>query len=675
MLFLGEYLFQWMFHSFEAFLPIIIIALIISLIVRHSKGKQTPYGYVKPGEVLMEGTDQKVQIASPNNAAPMNILLYIGSFLIVGSILLFIKDEPSLVPFVTIFITIITYVAGILLYRFVEYLRPVATAFTYTAMVLFPLWYYVFNELGVSNEIALFTSTTISFFAYAIAAFSIDSRVAGWLSYIWLLSLGWTGASMIDATAGSHSFTMYAFFLWPLIVSLFPTICWAYRVKWLPVAYRQATKFFAQWLTPVFAFFTLSAIATPNISTLYPALRIIASSLAVVNGLIAWLANKNDRLSLAALRLYIQLLILMIVADATNYSLYILDLKSSVAVAAVWGLGFLAQAVCSLFMPQKREREKQIEKGVLILSLLGIFSTWIFCLKFDLAALIAVAAPIAVLGVLIGWRYKNIAWANATVLAIMFITLITFFRLVPNVGGQGWLWSLFFTFVILTLALLLLYTPFRKIQPKRSLGVAITTAASGSVVCILTAAFTDFNMAGWLASAGFMAAVSMISRQYSLLEASAYLAAFSLSALISSVFDKPSYYGNNDAELIRMAIQCHIIALPLLIFGWIKERKTTNGARKILGYLALNVPLFIIVMESVSSNNIILSMIYIFESTGFIIYGAFTHHKWMTITSSVLLAFTALSLTGGFNGLWLMLAGIGLITFVIYQLVKGNKKL
>jgi hypothetical protein len=46
----------------------------------------------------------------------------------------------------------------------------------------------------------------------------------------------------------------------------------------------------------------------------------------------------------------------------------------------------------------------------------------------------------------------------------------------------------------------------------------------------------------------------------------------------------------------------------------------------------------------------------------------------MVVTSSILLAITALELTGGFNGLWLMLAGIGLIAFVAYQLVKNNKK-
>lgn len=676
MFLLGELLFGSVFHMFEAFLPLIIIALIVSLIVRHSKGKQTAYGYVKPGEVLMEGTDPNAKVATPNNAGSLNVLLYVGSFLIIGSILLFIKDEPSLVPFITIFATIIAYSAGILLYRFVEYLRPVATAFTYTAMVLFPLWYYAFNELGLASEVSLFVSTAITLVAYIGAAAGIDSRMAGWLSYVWLLLFGWTGASMIDAHSTTYTFTTYTFFIWPLIVALFPTICWACRVKWLPVAYRHATKFLAQWLTPIFAFFTFFTIFTPNMGSNYPALRIFAFSIATVGGLIGWIANRKDRGLLISLRIYLQLLVLMIIADATNYSVFAKnDMTVNVVVAIVWLVSWLAQTACSLFIPQETEKDKQIEKATLVFSLVGIFSTCIFCTHFDATSraivLIAIAAVIALLGALISWRYKNISWANATVLAIMFIPFEIFAELVPGYNLQ---YPIFFTYLVLTFVLIAGYAAIKNIQPKRSLGVAVTAATTGSVACIIASASTDWGSAGWLAASSFVASISLIAKQYRLLESAVYLAAVSFASFIGDMFDNAHINYNSNAGLNRVAIQSHILAAPLLVYGWLKERNNPGGARKILGYLALNIPMFFITMGASYSQNYILPMVYIFESTGFIILGAFSHHKWMIVTSSILLAITALELTGGFNGLWLMLAGIGLITFVAYQLVKNNKK-
>jgi hypothetical protein len=295
----------------ESLLPLAIIALIISLFVRSSSNAKTRSTRVAQAAPSQYASKQ-------NNATATNILLYVGSALIVGPILLLVRDQQDIMPIILMLISILTYAAGIILYRTVDYLRPVATAFTYTAIVLFPFWHYAFNELHVPNNAALFISTLITLFAYIGATVGIESRISGWLSYIWLIFTGWTLANLID----SHTLLTYAFFIWPLIAAIFPTICWSCRVKWLPVAYRKATKFFAQWLTPIFALFTLLTIATPNIASECPALRIIASSLAVAISLIGWLANKKDRVLLVSLRIYLHMLILMIVADATNYSLH-----------------------------------------------------------------------------------------------------------------------------------------------------------------------------------------------------------------------------------------------------------------------------------------------------------------------------------------------------------------
>ena len=677
MFLLGEFLFGSLFHVFEAFLPFIIICLIISLITRSSKGKQTAYGYVKPGEVLMDGVDEKAKVSNPGNATAMNILLYIGGFLIIGSILLFIRDEPSLVPFFTFFITIIAYAAGMLLYRFVDYLRPVATAFTYTAMVLFPLWFYAFTELGMSSGTALFVSTIITFFAYAAAATGIDSRIAGWLSYIWLLLTGWTWASMVDTNSASRNITTYAFFIWPLIVAIFPTICWARRVKWLPVAYRRATKAFAQYLTPVFATFTFLTIFTPNISDECPALRIVASSIATIGGLIGWLSNRKKHGLLVSLRVYLQMLILMIVADSVGYSVISPNSTSAeITMAITWLATWLGQTICSLFVPQKTEDDKMTEKPILVFSLIGIFSTWIFCLHFDAAAraaiLIAIAAVIAVLGIAISLRYKNISWANATVLATMFIPIEIFAELMPS---GDYAWAIFGTYTILTLFFLCIYTfiSIAKIQPERSRNVALTAVITGSIATIVASTCAGWGSAGWLASSVFLASISIIGKKYSFLEGATYLAAIALANFIFNINSRINWF-ENGVGLNLAAIEAHIIALPIITFGFIKERHNTSGSRKVLGFLLLTIPMFIIASSANAQRDYILPLIFIFEGVGLTILGVFTKHKWMYITSAILITLITLELTGGFNGVWLLLVGIGLIVFVAWQLAKNTKK-
>ena len=70
----------------------------------------------------------------------------------------------------------------------------------------------------------------------------------------------------------------------------------------------------------------------------------------------------------------------------------------------------------------------------------------------------------------------------------------------------------------------------------------------------------------------------------------------------------------------------------------------------------------------------IIPLIAIIDYVSLIILGAFTKQQWMYIVSSILLAITTLELTGGFNGIWLLLIGIGLIAFVAFQLTKNAKK-
>ena len=673
MLLFGTGLFSGIFRLVENFMPFIIIILIVSLIDRYSKGKKTDYGYVKPGEALMADVPE----SKPDNSGAMNALLYIGSFLIVGSMLLFIRDEPKLMPIIVMIVTIMTFAAGSLLYRLVSYLRPVGLAFTYTAMVLFPTWFYAFKELGLGEEVSMMLMSLFSMLAYAASAVIIESKVAGWLSYIFLILFGWSFAASIDSVTYNSTLINYAFFIWPCIVAILPNIFWSFRVKWLPVPFRSATKTIAEILTPVFISLAAMTLFSTGMDK-YPALRTITASIAIVNGLISWFATKK-RGALIALRFYIQALIIFIVADATGYtiadSIMSHNTAAGLSMAIVWLVSFLFQVICSLFIPQRNEEEKRFERAILVTSLVGIFATVLFCLNFEAtaraASLIAVASVVAALGILIAIRYRKVNWLIATVFAINFIPF-QISQLI-SIGLDNWIFFIIYTAIALVFIIVYAILKLAQANQKDCLGFIISAIATGGVICLGITGTLHHAEVGLLATAVELALVGLISGKSGLFEASAYTVACSASALISTLTrDNLS----NDTTMLAIATaQTNIIALPILCFGFFKERKSSNKPRIITGYILLSLFMFTVASVANIEKEYVWPLIFILEEVILLILGFLLKYNWMSIVSAALIVITTLELTGGFSSsIWLLLIGVALIGFVAWQLARNSKK-
>ena len=88
----------------------LIIALIAGLIVR-----------------LVRGTDFKRK--DIKNSGLINAFLYVGSFMIVGSMLMFMQDYPTAMPIVSIVGSTLLLFIGLILYGFVDFLQSGLDAF------------------------------------------------------------------------------------------------------------------------------------------------------------------------------------------------------------------------------------------------------------------------------------------------------------------------------------------------------------------------------------------------------------------------------------------------------------------------------------------------------------------------------------------------------------------
>lgn len=670
----GVGLFSGVLRIVENFFPFIIIVLVISLIERYKNGKKTNYGYVKPGETLMADVEDE----KPENSSAMNLLLYIGSFLIVGSMFLVIRDEPRLMPITVIIVTLLSYIIGSILYRFVSFLRPVGIAFAYTAIILFPTWFYAFKEFGLSEEISMMLASLFSTLAYAGAAVIIESRVAGWLSYIFFTLFGWAFAASLDTASGSTNLLGYAIFIWPCLISVLANIFWSLRVKWLPVPFRKATKAIAEYVTPIIMTFAVLSVFALGM-TKCPMIRTITASIAIINGLISWFTSKK-RGAIIALRFYIQALIIFIIADATHFS--VIDAFNSsndavsLSMAIVWMIGFLFQIICSLFVPQRNDAEKSFEKAVLVTSLAGIFLTTLFCLNFDTIpraiSIVVVSGIVALIGILIAICRQNVSWLIATVLALNFIPL-GISQLIPV---DFFDWVFFIIYTALALVLIIVYAIMRIMQANRdnSFSFAIAAIVTSGIACFEITSVLGHVEAGLLATAVELALVAIISKKYILFEIAGYAAACSASALLSNT-TKAYYSKNADLALGIASAQANIIALPLLAFGFGKEYKSKNKVRTVFGYIILSFVMFIISSIASFEHNYVWPIVFIIEEIALLTVGIFLRYQWMSIASSILVIITTLELTGGFDSsIWLLLIGVGMIAFVSWQLVRANKK-
>ena len=666
MLMMGGFLAGLLLALFYTALPVIIIVLIISLIIRSVRKNSTP-------------------TPTGNNSSSLNVLLYIGSFLIIGSMFLFIKDEPELMPVALIAVTLLAYLAGITIYRLVSYLRPVAIAFTYTSIILFPFWYYAFQELGMAGDSSFFLSSLISLFAYIGAATGVESRAAGWLSYLWLIIAGWALGNTIDGNTYNRVALSYAFYIWPLIVAFIPNILWQMRVTWLPVAFRQATKALAGVLAPVFAIISLTLLFVPNVGSDYPFLRTLAFLFASGNLLVSWFCSKS-RFQLVALRLCVQAFILCIVADTGNYSIIAygsnFDASSSLAIVIAWIISFLAQTICALFTPQRNEEERRAESIMLAVSLIGIFITPMLCAKFEQEPRaimeIVIAGVVAALGILIGIRYKNVKWGIATVIALAAIPALINEELLP-VRLNGWV--LFTIYAILSFIYLAIFAIIHLKQPKNSIPVAVAGIAACGLGCIIAASIEGWSSAGWLLTSVNIVIMSLITGNMSSLEVSIYIAAGAAYVFIGDIYSSThsgtfSYYLSSDSKdaLLCDALRAHVVSLPLIGIGLWKERGQKSSPRIIIGYILFSYFMWAVTWRCYESKYLVYPLIFIIEEAALLVCGVLAKRTWMTISSSILIAITTLRMTDGSQALWIMLIGVGLIGIVAWQLTKNAKK-
>ena len=468
-------------------------------------------------------------------------------------------------------------------------------------------------------------------------------------------------------------------------MALFAAICWARRVKWLPVGFRQATSVIARFGVPIIAFFAWPFLLASNVSNDAPYLRTIFFALGAFHYLIAWLLEKKRAMLIAA-RIVFQCFLVALIGDIAGYSLLNryndanANPTASIVIAIVWLVGSLIQTILSLFVPTKNEDEAKTERVMLGVSLGCIAVTPAFCQGLSIQTYgiigLAMSSVVAILGILITIAKKNLAWGFATLITLLIMPFQI--NLITNVGWSFWIYYAIYA-VISTLILIVYAAGLKKVQVRCAFRIAMT----GIITSAALAALSDGRWAygAWpcvpcAIAAMQLALLGLASGRSICYELSIYSVAgaiylfagslANLSTEASSLINSPYYLGDS---LFGLALGSAILGV-----GLFREYAKKNSARQIVGYILMTVFMFDAATSGSEHGTLVAPFMLLFAEIITMFIGLITDRKWLAIASACVAAFDVVFFMGTSNWLTFGLAGLAMIGVVIGILVKNNNK-
>ncbi len=631
-------------------------------------------------------SNQSKKDAPKDNTKSLNILLYIGVFLIISAMMAFISNaDTDLIAPTVIAITLVAYIAGVALYKTVDYLRPVAKSFILTALIIFPLWVFAFEAMHIAWHTSFMLSTLFTMLALGVTTFVLESQSLAYFFYAWVIIFGW---SVIPEEIGRDA--TYWYYLIPALLSFAPQLMWLMRVKWLPIPLRKATKAYGTGLMPIVATCALPLFLVSGIGKDLPLLRLMVFGMFFIYFFLQWFHEHKEG-SVMGMRAAGQLLLFALLADILNYSLLDsfstkADFTVCVVMAIVWALSFLIQNIISLFAHHEDKELADVEHIIEVASIIAILATPALCNNLDASAQaivrIVVYLIVAALGVVYSLVRRNVDWTLATLAGLFLIPFQIGSQLAQPVW-DGWGYAV--CYAIISCLILVGYAFLRHIQEKESLTVAAIGLVISDLIVIMSTLDVRYASVGWAFSAITFVIFGLLSREKIMYELAIWMASFSIYSLAGEVYratepqigDKAfGVSGYQDQRLaVLSAVRIHTLALaPIVTSIWQERKQTAFRTRLFLAYLILTGGMYSlgVIGHYGLDDHVGYTIMFLFEQLAFLIAAALMRCKWMNVCSIVGVLIGAFHLTGGFNYVWLGIAGVALIAFVTWQLSKAN---
>lgn len=248
-----------------------IAALIICAIITSERKSLIP----EKDKTLVKGVSKKAKEVSTKepsveakpapefkNSTGLNILLYAGCFLIVAALMGYVSTvDEELIPPIVLTVTTLVFVASILIFKFVKFLKPSSYAFNVSSLIMFLFWIPSLTALGLDSNYAVLAAFFFLTGASIISAAIFKHKALWYVPGISAIGLIIACLAAIDEELYFFdALNVYGGIVSFMALGIAFRYFWKAKVTWLPVQTRHATRALS-FVYPVFAaFFALAAI-------------------------------------------------------------------------------------------------------------------------------------------------------------------------------------------------------------------------------------------------------------------------------------------------------------------------------------------------------------------------------------------------------------------------------
>lgn len=641
------------------------------------------------------GMTLEMNARKKDSNSSVNWILGVACFcVIIGLLAMTNTIDSSLVAPLFIMVTVALFLAGSGIYSCVEILKPVGKAFITSSIIMAPFCFLSFNEILNDATISTIVMTLFSAVLSAGGAFitreESSSNFFGSLTYFWIFSF--MLALSIEVIEIPEPYT---FFVPCIILAYVASFFYIEKVEWLPAYFRPGAYTISILSAPILFLWLGVSLTTPDFAKEYPLFRTILAVFASVLCIWKYLRDGKSAKNAIKLRFIAQTIILAIVADMLNYSLFRLTYarRADVAIgifAACWALSFFGQSIITLFAKHESKEDQTLETKANIAGLVGLGATLIIAHglargPYGVIACIVIAL-IAALGAFFAVKKKNIDWIFATYVSLIVLPLV-----LGTVVFEGWTTLITFAyFTAMSLIVTALHLVLRKFDRKKSFKLTSTVALFTSAVAAMTSMmYFDYTTIAVLVPLiviwGLYAMESNISI---LFEVGIYLVGITLMLLTSDVSQSfitecpaRDYSCSYRIADIQKFIQINILMVTTVITealtGNLKKGSDENWWRLGIGYgIFTFVGTLVAFVAHVEQSNMTIGLIFLLEQAALLVIGWLLQKHWLAITSGIVLGIGSIYITGiyQYTYLWLILLGVGLIILVVWKLISANNK-
>lgn len=636
------------------------------------------------------------------NSAGLNILLYVGCFLIIAALMGYVSTvDEELIPPIVLTVTTLALVASILIFKFVKFLKPSSYAFNVSSLVMFLFWIPSLEALGLDYGYAALASFFFLTGASIVSAAIFKHKALWYVPAFSAIGLIICTLGVIDMEIDlNDALLVYGAILGFMALAITCRFFWKAKVTWLPVQTRHATRSFS-FIYPVIAgFFALAG--ADNIDEYPFALTLFAVLLSFYLALDSILFRKKSLISI--LRVCLEVVCITTAIDicfglVPNASD---SVHRNVVLATILVSSFIQAFISVIFFAVKHDEESHAHErfvfaaaitGFAIVSMMSSPDSSYASYVPDrdmLGALITIGAQ---LSIIVFALIAMLLDRNPLMLIIAALGIcdasLTNLESTPTASC-----------IILSICAVIFsitYLPLRKLYEKHSLAASISSAVIAAVIALYLGDSESVSYIPILAIGLSMAIQGLLLNKAGIRIAGFYLTAFGIIAAWLSARDGFLITTRTNIGYGRVmhsypvwvhavdTLLCFIpagAAFLLSLFDKAKEKTLKDGTATknftvnyIIGFVLAVFSVIILVPDAsqdVEFFGFTLSLIILIT---LLIWSA--AKKWIGFEIAALCAILILVLENVGDNIWITmsLAGVGIISIVVFISYKNYKKL